>query len=109
MTTDHFTDVERDRFPNCLGLWFNGETDIQPYILSAVFLGASAVWYLFSRIKPSVWILSLYWLFFGVIFPRSEKRRPDRVDLGFFPPSFHPTPLQVRKCGPAARALPTAV
>lgn len=46
----------------------NGETNIQLYIIGAVFFGASAFWYLLSRFKPAIWVLSLPWFFFGVAF-----------------------------------------
>jgi len=42
--------------------------DIQLYVLGAVFFGASAVWYLLFRFKPAVWVLSIPWFFFGVVF-----------------------------------------
>ena len=46
----------------------NGETNIQLYIIGAVFFGASVVWYLLSRFKPAIWVLSLPWFFFSVAF-----------------------------------------
>lgn len=46
----------------------NGETNIQLYIIGAVFFGASVVWYLLFRFKPAIWVLSLPWFFFSVAF-----------------------------------------
>jgi len=46
----------------------SGQKDIQLYILGSVFFGASVVWYLLFRFKPSIWVLSLPWFFFGVAF-----------------------------------------
>jgi alpha-1,3-glucan synthase len=46
----------------------SGQADIQLYILSSVFFGASVVWYLLFRFKPAVWVLSIPWVFFGVAF-----------------------------------------
>lgn len=46
----------------------NGQTNLQLYILGSVFFGGSVVWYLLFRFRPSVWVLSLPWFFFGVAF-----------------------------------------
>ncbi|KAL1701405.1 glycoside hydrolase family 13 and glycosyltransferase family 5 protein [Schizophyllum commune] len=46
----------------------NWQDDIQLYVLGGVFLAASAVWYPLFRMKPSVWVLSLPWAFFGLAF-----------------------------------------
>jgi hypothetical protein len=46
----------------------NSQDDIQLYVLGAVFLISSAVWYSLFRLKPSVYILSAPWLFFGIAF-----------------------------------------
>ena len=46
----------------------NGETSVALYIIGAVFFGASVVWYLLFRFKPSIWVLSLPWFFFSVAF-----------------------------------------
>ncbi|EIN07319.1 modular protein with glycoside hydrolase family 13 and glycosyltransferase family 5 domains [Punctularia strigosozonata HHB-11173 SS5] len=46
----------------------NWETDLQLYVLGGVFLAASGVWYTLFRLKPSVYILSAPWLFFGIAF-----------------------------------------
>ncbi|EKM55582.1 glycosyltransferase family 5 protein [Phanerochaete carnosa HHB-10118-sp] len=46
----------------------NWQTDIQLYVLGGVFLAASAVWYILFRYKPSVYVLSAPWLFFGIAF-----------------------------------------
>lgn len=44
------------------------QDDLQLYVLGAVFLAASAVWYPLFRLKPSVYVLSAPWLFFGLAF-----------------------------------------
>ncbi len=46
----------------------NWQTNLQLYVLGAVFLAASAVWYTLFRLKPSVYVLSAPWLFFGLAF-----------------------------------------
>jgi len=46
----------------------NGQTNIDLYITGSVFFAASAIWYLLFRFKPSIWVLSLPWFFFGVAF-----------------------------------------
>lgn len=46
----------------------NAETNIQLYIVGAVFFGASAIWYLLFRFRPAFWVLSLPWFFFSVAF-----------------------------------------
>jgi len=68
----------------------NWQDNIQLYVLGGVFLAATAVWYPMFRLKPSVYVLSLPWIFFG---------------LGFFLiglPSVHPA------LAPAHRALSNA-
>jgi alpha-1,3-glucan synthase len=46
----------------------NYQDDLQLYVLGGVFLAASAVWYPLFRFKPSVYVLSAPWLFFGLAF-----------------------------------------
>ncbi|KAF9454524.1 glycosyltransferase family 5 protein [Macrolepiota fuliginosa MF-IS2] len=46
----------------------NWQDNIQLYVLGAVFLAASAVWYPMFRMKPSIYVLSLPWIFFGLAF-----------------------------------------
>ncbi|KAL0581705.1 hypothetical protein V5O48_000287 [Marasmius crinis-equi] len=46
----------------------NWQDNVQLYVLGAVFLVASAVWYPMSRLKPSVYVLSLPWIFLGLAF-----------------------------------------
>ncbi|KAF8636652.1 hypothetical protein AX17_003459 [Amanita inopinata Kibby_2008] len=46
----------------------NWQDDVQLYVLGAVFLAASAVWYPLFRLKPSVYVLSTPWIFFGLAF-----------------------------------------
>ena len=46
----------------------NWQTNLQLYVLGGVFLAASAVWYTLFRFKPSVYVLSAPWLFFGLAF-----------------------------------------
>ncbi|KAJ7219301.1 modular protein with glycoside hydrolase family 13 and glycosyltransferase family 5 domains, partial [Mycena pura] len=46
----------------------NWEDNVQLYVLSGVFLAASSVWYPLFRLKPSVYILSIPWIFFGLAF-----------------------------------------
>ncbi|KAF8964043.1 modular protein with glycoside hydrolase family 13 and glycosyltransferase family 5 domains [Flammula alnicola] len=43
----------------------NWQDNIQLYVLGGVFLAATAVWYPMFRLKPSVYVLSLPWIFFG--------------------------------------------
>lgn len=40
----------------------------QMYVLGGIFLVASAIWYALFRLKPSVWILTAPWFFFGIAF-----------------------------------------
>ncbi|KAJ3903941.1 modular protein with glycoside hydrolase family 13 and glycosyltransferase family 5 domains [Lentinula edodes] len=44
------------------------EDNLQLYVLGGVFLAASAVWYPLFRLKPSIYVLSTPWLFFGLAF-----------------------------------------
>lgn len=46
----------------------NWQDNIQLYVLGAVFLAASAVWYPMFRLKPSIYVLSFPWIFFGLAF-----------------------------------------
>ena len=46
----------------------NWQDDVQLYVLGGVFLAASAVWYTLFRLKPSVYVLSAPWIFFGLAF-----------------------------------------
>ena len=46
----------------------NSQNSLQLYVLGGVFLAASAVWYPLFRLKPSVYVLSLPWIFFGLAF-----------------------------------------
>ncbi|KAJ8521655.1 hypothetical protein ONZ45_g1682 [Pleurotus djamor] len=46
----------------------NWQDDLQLYVLGAVFLAASSVWYPLFRLKPSVYVLSAPWIFFGLAF-----------------------------------------
>ncbi|KAF7338273.1 Modular protein with glycoside hydrolase family 13 and glycosyltransferase family 5 domains [Mycena venus] len=46
----------------------NWEDNVQLYVLGAVFLAASFVWYPLFRMMPSVYILSIPWIFFGLAF-----------------------------------------
>lgn len=46
----------------------NWQTDLQLYVLGSVFLVASVVWYTMFRLRPSVYVLSAPWLFFGIAF-----------------------------------------
>jgi len=46
----------------------NWETNLQLYVLGAVFLAASTVWYTMFRMKPSVYVLAAPWIFFGIAF-----------------------------------------
>lgn len=46
----------------------NWQTDLQLYVLGGVFLASSAVWYIFFRYKPSVYVLAAPWLFFSLAF-----------------------------------------
>lgn len=46
----------------------NYSDDLQLYVLSAVFLAASLVWYALFRLKPSVYVLSAPWIFYGFAF-----------------------------------------
>lgn len=44
------------------------QNNLQLYVLGGVFLAASAVWYPLFRLKPSFWVLSAPWVFFGIGF-----------------------------------------
>jgi alpha-1,3-glucan synthase len=44
------------------------ETNLQLYVLGGVFLASSGVWYTLFRLKPSVYVLSAPWLFYGLAF-----------------------------------------
>lgn len=46
----------------------NGETNVQLYIVGAIFFAASVFWYMLSRFKASRWVLSLPWFFFSIAF-----------------------------------------
>lgn len=46
----------------------NWQDNLQLYVLGAVFLVASAVWYAIFRLKPSVYVLSFPWIFYGLAF-----------------------------------------
>ena len=46
----------------------SSQDNLQLYVLGGVFLAASAVWYPMFRLKPSIWVLSAPWLFFGLAF-----------------------------------------
>jgi len=46
----------------------NYQDNLQLYVLGAVFLVASAVWYPMFRLKPSFYVLSFPWIFFGFAF-----------------------------------------
>jgi len=68
----------------------NWQDDIGLYVLGGVFLAATAVWYPMFRIKPSVYVLSFPWIFFGLAF----------LMIGI--PSVHPS------IAPAHRGLSNA-
>ncbi|KAF9052983.1 modular protein with glycoside hydrolase family 13 and glycosyltransferase family 5 domains [Panaeolus papilionaceus] len=46
----------------------NYQDNIQLYVLGGVFLAATAIWYPMFRLKPSIYVLSLPWIFFGLAF-----------------------------------------
>ncbi|OCB86737.1 modular protein [Sanghuangporus baumii] len=46
----------------------NYQTDLQLYVLGAIFLVSSVVWYALFRLKPAVYILSAPWIFFAIAF-----------------------------------------
>ncbi|KAG2151025.1 glycoside hydrolase family 13/glycosyltransferase family 5 protein [Suillus bovinus] len=46
----------------------NYQENVQLYVLSTVFLISSFVWYTLFRLKPSVYVLSAPWLFYGLAF-----------------------------------------
>jgi alpha-1,3-glucan synthase len=68
----------------------NWQDDVGLYVLGGIFLVATAVWYPMFRLKPSVYVLSLPWIFFGLGF----------LLIGV--PSVHPS------LAPAHRALANA-
>jgi len=68
----------------------NWQDDVGLYVLGGIFLAATAVWYPMFRLKPSVYVLSLPWIFFGLGF----------LLIGV--PSVHPS------LAPAHRALANA-
>ncbi|KAG6819041.1 hypothetical protein H0H93_016019, partial [Arthromyces matolae] len=46
----------------------NWEDSKQIYVITSIFLVASAIWYLLYRLRPSVYALSAPWIFFGISF-----------------------------------------
>ncbi|CAA7271667.1 unnamed protein product [Cyclocybe aegerita] len=46
----------------------NWQDAVGLYVLGAVFLVASSVWYPLFRLKPSIYVLSFPWIFFGLAF-----------------------------------------
>jgi len=46
----------------------NWQNDLELYVLGAVFLASSVVWYALFRLKPSFHVLSYPWIFFGLAF-----------------------------------------
>jgi alpha-1,3-glucan synthase len=46
----------------------NWQKSLDLYVLGAVFLASSGVWYTLFRLKPSFYILSAPWIFFGLAF-----------------------------------------
>lgn len=44
------------------------QSNLDLYVVGGVFLAATAVWYPLFRLKPSVYVLSLPWIFFGIAF-----------------------------------------
>ena len=46
----------------------NWQDNLELYVLGGVFLAATAVWYPMFRLKPSIYVLSFPWIFFGLAF-----------------------------------------
>ena len=46
----------------------SSQTNLQLYVLGGVFLASSVVWYTLFRLKPSVYVLSAPWIFYGIAF-----------------------------------------
>ncbi|KAF5390171.1 hypothetical protein D9757_002866 [Collybiopsis confluens] len=46
----------------------NWQSSVELYIIGGVFLAASAVWYPLFRLRPSIYVLSAPWVFFGLAF-----------------------------------------
>ena len=46
----------------------NYQGDLQLYVLGCVFFVASLVWYTLFRLKPSIYVLSYPWVFYGLAF-----------------------------------------
>lgn len=46
----------------------NYQDDVQLYVLGGIFLASSFVWYALFWWRPSVYVLSAPWLFFGIAF-----------------------------------------
>ncbi|KAJ3985674.1 modular protein with glycoside hydrolase family 13 and glycosyltransferase family 5 domains [Lentinula detonsa] len=46
----------------------NWQSSVELYVIGSIFLVASAVWYPLFRFKPSVYVLSAPWIFFGLAF-----------------------------------------
>jgi len=44
------------------------QSSLDLYVIGGVFLAATAVWYPLFRLKPSVYVLSMPWIFFGIAF-----------------------------------------
>lgn len=46
----------------------NYQDNLQLYVLGGIFLASSFVWYTMFWLKPSVYVLSIPWIFFGIAF-----------------------------------------
>ncbi|KIK71072.1 glycosyltransferase family 5 protein [Collybiopsis luxurians FD-317 M1] len=46
----------------------NWQSSVQLYIIGGIFLAASLVWYPLFRLRPSIYVLSAPWIFFGLAF-----------------------------------------
>ncbi|KAH9842609.1 glycoside hydrolase family 13 and glycosyltransferase family 5 protein [Rhodofomes roseus] len=44
------------------------QSNLDLYVIGGIFLAATAVWYPLFRLKPSVYVLSIPWIFFGIAF-----------------------------------------
>jgi alpha-1,3-glucan synthase len=78
----------------------NWQADMQLYVLGAVFLVASVIWYTMFRLKPSVYVLAAPWLFFALAF--------FLIGLPSIAPALHPVHGALSNVATWCYAVPSA-
>ncbi|KAI0950602.1 hypothetical protein AcV7_009015 [Taiwanofungus camphoratus] len=78
----------------------NTQSNLQLYVLGGVFLASSAVWYPLFRLKPSVYVLSLPWVFFALAF--------FLIGLPSVTPALHPAHYALSSAATWAYAVASA-